>query len=80
MPVSNFIDTAVWLREQRGAYRAVRFRIVATNISREKCGCLARQAMGTPHVHTAANIRAGVRAQPVGNAADHIDIPNFTTA
>jgi aryl-alcohol dehydrogenase-like predicted oxidoreductase len=56
----NFIDTAVCYGTSEARIgRAISHRrrefILVT-----KCGCVPGMPMGTPHVHTAANIRAGV--------------------
>jgi hypothetical protein len=56
----NFIDTAVCYGASEARIgRAISHRrrefLLAT-----KCGCLPGMPMSTPHVHTAANIRAGV--------------------
>lgn len=73
----NFIDTAVCYGTSEARIgRAISHRrgefILAT-----KCGCLPGKPMGTPHVHTAANIRAGVEHSLRTMRTDHIDIAQF---
>ena len=73
----NFIDTAVCYGTSEARIgRAISHRrgeyILAT-----KCGCVPGKPMGTPHVHTAANIRAGVEHSLRTMRTDHIDIAQF---
>jgi aryl-alcohol dehydrogenase-like predicted oxidoreductase len=73
----NYIDTSVCygISEARiGRSIAHRRRefILAT-----KCGCVPGKPMGTPHVHTAANIRAGVEHSLRTMRTDYIDIVQF---
>jgi len=73
----NFIDTAVCYGTSEARIgRAVSHRrsefILAT-----KCGCLPGKPMGTLHVHTAANIRAGVEHSLRTMRTDHIDVAQF---
>jgi aryl-alcohol dehydrogenase-like predicted oxidoreductase len=73
----NFIDTAVCYGTSEARIgRAISHRrdkfILAT-----KCGCLPGKPMGTPHVHTAANIRAGVEHSLRTMRTDYIDIAQF---
>ena len=42
-----------------------------------KCGCVPGAAMGTDHVHTAANIRAGVENSLRLMKTDHLDLVQF---
>ncbi len=73
----NFIDTAVCYGSSEARIgRSISHRrneyVLAT-----KCGCLPGKPMGTPHVHTAANIRAGVEHSLRAMRTDHIDIAQF---
>jgi aryl-alcohol dehydrogenase-like predicted oxidoreductase len=73
----NFIDTAVCYGTSEARIgRAISHRrgefVLAT-----KCGCLPGKPMGTPHVHTAANIRAGVEHSLRTMRTDHIDVALF---
>jgi aryl-alcohol dehydrogenase-like predicted oxidoreductase len=70
----NFIDTAIcYLTSEARIGRAISHRrrefILAT-----KCGCPPGMPLGTPHVHTAANIRAGVEHSLRTMRTDYIDI------
>lgn len=42
-----------------------------------KCGCVPGAAMGSEHVHTAENIRAGVEASLRRMRTDHLDLVQF---
>ena len=42
-----------------------------------KCGCVPGAAMGTDHVHTAENVRAGVEASLRRMKTDHLDLVQF---
>jgi aryl-alcohol dehydrogenase-like predicted oxidoreductase len=73
----NFIDTAVCYGTSEARIgRAVSGRrrefILAT-----KCGCQPGKPMGTPNIHTAANIRAGVEHSLRMMRTDYIDIVQF---
>ncbi|MGO8916764.1 MAG: aldo/keto reductase [Stellaceae bacterium] len=73
----NFIDTAVCYGTSEARIgRAISHRrrefILAT-----KCGCVPGKPMGTPHVHTAANIRAGIEHSLRTMRTDYIDIAQF---
>jgi aryl-alcohol dehydrogenase-like predicted oxidoreductase len=70
----NFIDTAV-------CYGASEARIGQALSHRRdefflatKCGCVPGEGMAVPHVHTAANIRAGVEHSLRTMRTDYIDI------
>jgi aryl-alcohol dehydrogenase-like predicted oxidoreductase len=70
----NFIDTAIcYLTSEARIGRAISHRrrefILAT-----KCGCQPRMPWGTPHLHTATNIRAGVEHSLRTMRTDYIDI------
>jgi aryl-alcohol dehydrogenase-like predicted oxidoreductase len=73
----NFIDTAVcYGSSEMRIGRSISHRrseyVLAT-----KCGCLPGKPMGTPHVHTAENIRAGVEHSLRTMRTDYIDIAQF---
>ncbi len=73
----NFIDTAVCYGTSEARIgRAISHRrrefILAT-----KCGCVPGKPMGTPHVFTAANIRAGVEHSLRTMRTEYIDIAQF---
>jgi len=73
----NFIDTAVCYGTSEARIgRAISHRrgefILAT-----KCGCQPGKPMGTPNIHTAANIRAGVEHSLRMMRTDYIDIVQF---
>lgn len=42
-----------------------------------KCGCVPGAAMGTDHIHTAANIRAGVESSLRRMKTDYLDLVQF---
>jgi len=42
-----------------------------------KCGCVPGAAMGTDHVHTAENVRAGVESSLRRMKTDHVDLVQF---
>src|ERR1700722_6641033 len=73
----NFIDTSIdygnsetrigqFIAHRRSEY------VLAT-----KCGCVPGQGMGGEHIHTAANIRAGVEHSLRTMRTDHLDIVQF---
>jgi predicted aldo/keto reductase-like oxidoreductase len=73
----NFIDTAVCYGTSEARIgRAISDRrgefILAT-----KCGCVPGMPMSAAHVHTAANIRAGVEHSLRTMRTDYIDIAQF---
>ncbi len=73
----NFIDTSVcYGTSERRIGQALAHRrhefVLAT-----KCGCVPGQPMGTPHNHSAANIRAGVEHSLRLMRTDHLDIVQF---
>jgi aryl-alcohol dehydrogenase-like predicted oxidoreductase len=73
----NYIDTSVCYgtsetRIGRSISHRRREFILAT-----KCGCVPGKPMGAPHVHTAANIRAGVEHSLRTMRTDYIDIVQF---
>src|ERR1700681_3520292 len=70
----NFIDTAIcYLTSESRIGRAISHRrhefMLAT-----KCGCPPGMPLGTPHLPTAANIRAGVEHSLRTMHTDYIDI------
>ena len=68
----NFIDTAVCYGSSEARIGRRREFILAT-----KCGCVPGKPMGTPHVHTAAKIRAGVEHSLRTMRTEYIDIAQF---
>ncbi|XSC47562.1 aldo/keto reductase [Bradyrhizobium sp. RDT10] len=73
----NFIDTAVCYGTSEARIgQAISHRrgefILAT-----KCGCQPGKPMGTPNIHTAANIRAGVEHSLRTMRTDYIDVVQF---
>jgi aryl-alcohol dehydrogenase-like predicted oxidoreductase len=73
----NFIDTA-------GCYGSSEARIGQAISHRRsefiletKCGCVPGKSMTTPHVYTAANIRAGIEHSLRAMRTDYIDIALF---
>jgi aryl-alcohol dehydrogenase-like predicted oxidoreductase len=73
----NFIDTSVcYGTSEKRIGQAVSHRrkefILAT-----KCGCVPGMPMGAAHVHTAANIRAGVEHSLRMMRTDYVDIVQF---
>jgi aryl-alcohol dehydrogenase-like predicted oxidoreductase len=73
----NFVDTAVCYGTSEARIgRAISHRrrefVLAT-----KCGCQPGKPMGTPNIHTAANIRAGVEHSLRMMRTDYIDIVQF---
>jgi aryl-alcohol dehydrogenase-like predicted oxidoreductase len=73
----NFIDTSIdygrseeligrFIAHRRGEY-----------VLASKCGCVAGAAMGSPHVHTAENIRTGVENSLRLLQTDHLDLVQF---
>jgi len=73
----NFIDTAVCYGSSESRIgRSISHRrseyVLAT-----KCGCLPGKPMGAPHIHTAANVRAGVEHSLRTMRTDYIDIAQF---
>ena len=73
----NFIDTSIDYgrsEELIGNYIAHRRD---EYVLASKCGCVAGAAMGTEHVHTADNIRAGVEHSLRTLKTDHLDLVQF---
>jgi aryl-alcohol dehydrogenase-like predicted oxidoreductase len=73
----NFIDTSIdygrseELIGQFIAHRRPEYVLAS------KCGCVPGAGMGTDHVHTAANIRAGVEHSLRALRTDHLDLVQF---
>ena len=73
----NFIDTSIdYGTSEARIGRSISHRR-AEYILATKCGCVPGQGMGTEHVHTAANIRAGVEHSLRTMRTDHLDIVQF---
>jgi aryl-alcohol dehydrogenase-like predicted oxidoreductase len=73
----NFIDTSIdyGLSEERiGRFIAHRR---AEYVLASKCGCVPGAPQGSEHVHTAANIRAGVEHSLRLMKTDHLDLVQF---
>jgi aryl-alcohol dehydrogenase-like predicted oxidoreductase len=73
----NFIDTSIDYgrsEELIGAFIAHRR---ADYVLASKCGCVPGAAMGSEHVHTAENIRAGVEHSLRTLRTDHLDLVQF---
>ena len=73
----NFIDTSIdYGRSEELIGRFIAHRR-AEYVLASKCGCVPGAAMGTEHVHTAANIREGVEHSLRTMKTDHLDIVQF---
>lgn len=73
----NFIDTSIDYgrsEELIGTYLAHRR---SEYVLASKCGCVPGAGMGAEHVHTAANIRAGVEASLQRLRTDYLDLVQF---
>jgi aryl-alcohol dehydrogenase-like predicted oxidoreductase len=73
----NFIDTSIdyGLSEERIGRHIAHRR--SEYVLASKCGCVPGAAMGTDHVHTAANVRTGVENSLRRMNTDHIDLVQF---
>jgi aryl-alcohol dehydrogenase-like predicted oxidoreductase len=73
----NFIDTSIdyGLSEERIGRHIAHRR--SEYVLASKCGCVPGAAMGTDHVHTAANVRTGVENSLRRMSTDHIDLVQF---
>jgi aryl-alcohol dehydrogenase-like predicted oxidoreductase len=73
----NFIDTSI----DYGRSEELIGRFIAHRRSEyflaSKCGCVPGAAMGTEHVHTAENIRAGVEQSLRRMKTDYLDLVQF---
>jgi aryl-alcohol dehydrogenase-like predicted oxidoreductase len=70
----NFIDTAVCYgaSERRIGHAISRRR--GEFILASKCGCVPDQPLGSPHIHTRSNIRAGVEHSLRTMGTDYLDV------
>jgi len=73
----NFIDTAVCYGSSEARIGSAISHRRSEYVLATKCGCLPGKPMGVPHVHTAANIRAGVEHSLRTMRTDHIDLAQF---
>jgi aryl-alcohol dehydrogenase-like predicted oxidoreductase len=73
----NFIDTAVCYGTSETRIGQVIAHRRSEFILATKCGCVPGEHMGAPHVHTAANVRAGVEHSLRTMRTDYIDIAQF---
>jgi aryl-alcohol dehydrogenase-like predicted oxidoreductase len=73
----NFIDTSIdYGRSEELIGKCIAHRR-AEYVLASKCGCVPGNAMGREHVHTAANIRAGVEHSLHTLRTDHLDLVQF---
>jgi aryl-alcohol dehydrogenase-like predicted oxidoreductase len=73
----NFIDTSIdYGRSEELIGKCIAHRR-AEYVLASKCGCVPGNAMGREHVHTAANIRAGVEHSLRTLRTDHLDLVQF---
>jgi aryl-alcohol dehydrogenase-like predicted oxidoreductase len=73
----NFIDTSIdYGRSEELIGKFISHRR-AEYVLASKCGCVPGAGMGTEHVHTAANIRAGVENSLRLLKTDHLDLVQF---
>jgi aryl-alcohol dehydrogenase-like predicted oxidoreductase len=73
----NFIDTSPdYGRSEELIGRAIAYRRGEYFLA-SKCGCVPGAAMGTEHVHTAENIRAGVEQSLRRMKTDYLDLVQF---
>jgi aryl-alcohol dehydrogenase-like predicted oxidoreductase len=73
----NFIDTSIdYGRSEELIGRFIAHRRAEYFLA-SKCGCLPGGILGTPHVHTAENIRAGVERSLRLMKTDHLDLVQF---
>src|SRR5712692_7780622 len=73
----NFIDTSI----DYGRSEELIGRVIARRRSEyflaSKCGCVPDAPMGTDHLHTAANVRAGVENSLRRMKTDYLDVVQF---
>src|ERR1700722_15862256 len=73
----NFIDTSI----DYGRSEELIGKFISNRRSEyvlaSKCGCVPGAGMGTEHIHTAANIRAGVENSLRLLQTDHLDLVQF---
>jgi aryl-alcohol dehydrogenase-like predicted oxidoreductase len=73
----NFIDTSIdYGRSEELIGQFIAHRR-SEYVLASKCGCVPGAGMGTDHVHTAANIRAGVEHSLRALRTDHLDLVQF---
>jgi aryl-alcohol dehydrogenase-like predicted oxidoreductase len=73
----NFIDTSIdYGRSEELIGKSIAHRR-SEYVLASKCGCVPGAGMGTEHVHTAANIRAGVERSLGLMKTDHLDLVQF---
>jgi aryl-alcohol dehydrogenase-like predicted oxidoreductase len=73
----NFIDTSIdYGRSEELIGKFISHRR-SEYVLASKCGCVPGAGMGTEHIHTAANIRAGVENSLRLLKTDHLDLVQF---
>ncbi|TML15577.1 MAG: aldo/keto reductase [Actinobacteria bacterium] len=73
----NFIDTSIdYGRSEELIGKFIAHRR-SEYVLASKCGCVPGAALGTEHVHTAANIRTGVEHSLRTMQTDHLDLVQF---
>jgi aryl-alcohol dehydrogenase-like predicted oxidoreductase len=73
----NFIDTSIdYGRSEELIGRFIAHRRAEYFLA-SKCGCVPGAAMGAEHIHTAANLRAGVEQSLRRMKTDHLDLVQF---
>jgi aryl-alcohol dehydrogenase-like predicted oxidoreductase len=73
----NFIDTSIdYGRSEELIGRSIAHRRDEYVLA-SKCGCVPGNGMGREHIHTAANIRAGVEHSLRTLRTDHLDLVQF---
>jgi aryl-alcohol dehydrogenase-like predicted oxidoreductase len=73
----NFIDTSIdYGRSEELIGKFIAHRR-SEYVLASKCGCVPGAGMGTDHVHTAENIRAGVEHSLRTLRTDHLDLVQF---
>ena len=73
----NFIDTSIdYGRSEELIGKSISHRR-SEYVLASKCGCVPGAPMGAEHVHTAANIRAGVENSLRRLGTDHLDLVQF---
>ena len=73
----NFIDTSIdYGRSEELIGKFIAHRR-SEYVLASKCGCVPGAGMGTEHVHTAENIRAGVEHSLRTMKTDHLDLVQF---
>ena len=73
----NFIDTSIdYGRSEERIGQFIAHRRSEYFLA-SKCGCVPEGGMGADHIHTAANIRAGVEQSLRRMQTDHLDLVQF---